>query len=395
MRACLLLLPMLAMAQGVPAGIPISIRLTSSISTRSSKASDPVDAVVIAPVIVNGHAAIASGAEVHGTVKAITQPAADGRAALLLTFDRIVIGSKTHPMTAQVSGVDNAREKVDGQGQITGILVSETITGKLDAGLEKLSDQYSGLAGVLSAAKRAVLEDASTDISYPRGVEMTLKLTEPLTVPLVPIASPPAWRVADRKALERLIAREPFQTTAQKLSKPSDLTNLLLAATEDALRRAFTEAGWSGAAVLNPLSKFETLRALAEDRGYNEAPVSVLLLDGKPPDIVFEKTNNTFARRHHLRIWRRPAAVDGKPVWEVAATHDTGIDFSESDRTFIHRIDPQIDREREKVVDDLCFTGRVRAFELFDRPQAPRQTRNATGDNIETDARLAALLLDR
>jgi hypothetical protein len=144
---------------------------------------------------------------------------------------------------------------------------------------------------------------------------------------------------------------------------------------------------------LNPLSKFETLRALAEDRGYSEAPVSVLLLDGKPPDLVFEKTNDTFARRHHLRIWRRPGNFRGKPVWAVAATHDIGIDFSEAERTFIHRIDSQIDRERDKVVNDLLFAGHVEAFDLVERPAVPRQGRNATGDNLETDGRIAVLLL--
>jgi hypothetical protein len=167
----------------------------------------------------------------------------------------------------------------------------------------------------------------------------------------------------------------------------------LLFGTEDALRRAFTEAGWAGAASLTPLSKFETLRALAEDRGYSEAPVSVLLLDGKPPDLVFEKTNDTFARRHHLRIWRRPGNFRGKPVWAVAATHDIGIDFSEAERTFIHRIDSQIDRERDKVVNDLLFAGHVEAFDLVERPAVPRQGRNATGDNLETDGRIAVLLL--
>jgi hypothetical protein len=78
----------------------------------------------------------------------------------------------------------------------------------------------------------------------------------------------------------------------------------------------------------------------------------------------------------------------------VAAAHDIGIDFSEDERTFIHRIDPQIDREREKVVDDLLFTGHVKAFDLMERPGVPRQTRNATGDRIETDGRVAALQLD-
>jgi hypothetical protein len=167
----------------------------------------------------------------------------------------------------------------------------------------------------------------------------------------------------------------------------------LLVGTGKTLRRAFREAGWSGAAGLNSRAKFETLRAVVEDRGYSEAPVSILLLDGKPPDLVFEKVNNTFAKRHHVRIWRRPGTFRGKPLWAVAATHDIGIDFSEAERTFIHRIDPQIDGERDKVVNDLLFAGRVEAFDLLERPAVPRHGKNATGDDLETDGRVAAALL--
>jgi hypothetical protein len=155
----------------------------------------------------------------------------------------------------------------------------------------------------------------------------------------------------------------------------------------------FAAAGWTTAQSLNALAKFETIRALAEDRGYNEAPVSVLLLDGKAPDLVFEKLNNTFARRHHLRVWLRPEILLGKPVWAIAATHDVGINFSEENRTFIHRIDSEIDRERAKVVNDLLFTGRVQSMALVDRPDVPQHAQNATGDNLETDGKIAVLVL--
>ncbi len=180
---------------------------------------------------------------------------------------------------------------------------------------------------------------------------------------------------------------------AQDPPKPSDITNLMLIGSEEQVRQAFAAAGWSVAAGLNTEAKFETFRALAENRGYKEAPVSILLLDGKPPDIVFEKQNNTFSSRHHLRVWRRPATFQGQPVWAVAATHDTGISFSEQNRTFIHNIDPQIDRERAKVVNDLLFTGKVQSVELVDRPNVPQHGQNATGDNLETDARIAVLVL--
>jgi hypothetical protein len=384
------------MAQQAPAGTRISIRLKSAVSTRSSKPADPVEAVVIAPVVASGRTVMAAGAVVRGTVEKVAQPSAAGeRALLLLRFASIQTGGARRAMVGRVESVDNARETVDEQGQINGILATETVGGRLDAGLSKLGEEYSGFADILSAAKNAVFQQASTDIGYPPGVEMTLRLAEPLDLPpgKSPASAPGTRPFAGRAALAQRAGREPFRTMAQRPHEPSDITNLLLAGTGEALRRAFTEAGWSAAASLNPLSKFETLRALAEDRGYSEAPVSLLLLDGKPPDLVFEKTNNTFARRHHLRIWRRPGNFRGKPVWVVAATHDIGIDFSEADRTFIHRIDSQIDRERDKVVDDLLFTGRVQRFDLVERPAVPRQGRNATGDNLETDGRIAVLLL--
>jgi hypothetical protein len=312
-----------------------------------------------------------------------------------LRFDEIVINGRKLKLTARLASVDNAREKVDEQGQINGILASETGTGRLDAELEKLSGKYSGLADLLRGAKNAVLKPADTDITYDAGVEMRIRLLSPLQLAASsgpgPAAS--AGPVPDENALEALVSREPFRTVAQNPPKPSDITNIMLIGTEEEVRGAFGEAGWSAAASLSGRSKFETFRALAEDRGYNEAPVSILLLDGKPPDMVFEKLNNTFARRHHLRIWRRTATFLGKPLWAVAATHDVGINFSEADRTFIHRIDSQIDNERAKVVTDLLFTGRVQGIELVDRPSVPLKSQNATGDNLETDGKMAVLLL--
>ena len=293
--------------------------------------------------------------------------------------------------TAQVAGVENAREQVNDQGEIQGILSSETITGKLDAGINKVAEKYSGLAGVLGAVKGAVFKSAESDVTYDTGVEMTLHLTAPVDVK--DGGGPKLQPVEDLPGLQALLAREPFQTVAQNPPKPSDITNLLLIGTESEVKQAFADAGWHTAAELSARAKFETVRAVAEDRGYNEAPVSILLLEGKPPDIVFQKVTNTFARRHHLRVWRRPVTFHGRPVWAVAATHDIGINFSEQNRTFIHQIDSQIDRERTKVSDDLVFTGHVQSMQLVERPNVPTKAENATGDALETDGKIAVLVL--
>ena len=380
----------------VPGGTTIEVRLKTKISTQSARAQDPIEAVVIAPVLAGDQFAIPAGAVVRGVVAKTSQSSkADERSVLVLDFREIEINNARRSLAAQLASVDNAREKIDDQGQINGILASETITGQLDTELDKLANKYAGLADVLGAAKKAVLKPSDTDITYDAGSELELKLTKPLQLvaPGGPGVAANVDAIPNEPELEHLVAGEPFQTRAQNPPKPSDLTNILIIGSEESLRHVFQEAGWSAAAGLNSRAKFETVRALAEDRGYNEAPVSVLLLDGKPPDVVFEKTNNTFAKRHHLRIWRRPATFLGQPVWAVAATHDIGINFSQQDRTFIHRVDSQIDRERAKVVNDLLFTGQIRGVELIDRPNVPQHAQNATGDNLDTDGKVAVLLL--
>jgi len=388
-----LLLALPALAIEVPAGTEIHLRLKTKVASNTSKARQPVDAVVISPVVVNGQFAIPAGAPVRGfvrTAKAATKP--DERAVLWLDFFELTEGGTPVKITSQVVNVDNARESVDPSGEILGILASESISGQIEKGIGKVAEKYSGLAGILEAAKSGFVGSAEGDIVYDPGVELTVKLTKPVQVNAGSSGIPDLKPIPSEVQLLQLVVKQPFQTMAQKPARPSDMTNLMFVGSEEQLEKAFAAAGWSTAAALSTQSKLETFRAIAELRGYKEAPVSILYLDGNPPDLVFEKQNNTFAQRHHLRIWRRPDTFEGQPVWVCAATHDTGIDFSEQDHTFIHKIDPQIDRERAKVVSDLLVTGQVKSLALVDRPAVPHESQNATGDKLETDGQMAVVI---
>jgi hypothetical protein len=380
----------------LPTGTEIQIRLKTKVATPTSKVKDVVEAVVIAPVMVDGQFVIPAGAVVRGDVEKVAQSTKpDERSNLVLAFTEIDIGAAKLKLAARVASVENARESVDDQGQITGIVASETISGRLDAGLSKLAERSSGFADILNTVKKTVLKEPESDITYDAGVELALTLTAPLELKSAGGPGPAAklTPIVDERALASLVTRQPFQTMAQRPSKPSDVSNVMLIGTLEQVQQAFKDAGWSNAAALSTEAKLETFRAIAEQRGYKEAPVSVLLLEGRPPDLVFEKINDTFAQRHHLRVWKRPDTFEGKPVWVIAATHDTGIDFSEQNRTFIHKIDSKIDRERAKVVNDLLLTGRVRSVALVERPAVPKSGQNATGDGLETDGMMAVLLL--
>jgi len=382
----------LAPASQIPAGTELQIRLTQAVNSKNAKAGQAVEAVVIAPILVGDRIAIAAGVKATGHVKdatAAVQP--DDQAVLALAFDRLRDSSGVEAlMEARVKGVDNARESVDKDGRILGIIASQTGAGRLDQGINKVSEKYSGLGELLGTIKQAVLKDVDANIDFESGVEMTIEVTKAF-VWTGDARAPNVSGIEPFQELATLVNAEPSRTEALKPPKDSDLTNVLFLGSEQQIEKAFEAAAWSSAARLNAMSKFETFRAMAEDRGYKEAPVSILMLDGRPPDLVFQKQTDTFNARHHVRIWHRPEQLYGKDVWVCSATHDTGIAFSEQDRTFIHKVDGNIDHERAKVVNDLLFTGLVRGLALVDRPQAPTSLSNATGDKLQTDGRMAVL----
>ncbi len=356
--------------------------------TSGAQAGDKVAAVVVAPVLIGDRVLLPQGARVSGSVKSATPAKPDARAELLLEFTEVTLpeGSKL-PLSAKIAGLDNARESVTGEGLIQGILATETLTARMDQGLERLGERYAGFANFLGAIKGGVLQKADTEITLESGAELELSLTKALDLaddhPIEKVT--PIEPAAELAALVNAL---PFQTTAEKPAKPSDVTNLMYIGTREQIEAAFKEAGWAASAELNAVSGLETVRAVAEQRGYKEAPMSTLLLEGRPPELVFQKQYNTFAKRHHLRVFQRPEKFQGREVWVCAATHDTGIDFSPENRTFIHKIDSQIDHERAKVVFDLMFADKVQAVALVERPKVPdfrgerhrRQDRNRRQD---------------
>jgi hypothetical protein len=382
----------LTAAAQIPSGTQIQIRLATAVKTASAKVDDPVEAVVIAPVVAGNQIVMAAGPTLKGhvkEVKAAVQP--DDQAVLDLVFDQIseAQGAKAS-LTAKVSSLDNARESVDAQGRILGIIASQTGSGRLDQGINKVKEKYQGLADLLGTVKQAVLKDTDANIDFEPGVEMAIELTKPLDWS-GSTKGPDVQAIEPQDELLALVNQQPSRTMAEKPAKPSDMTNLMFLGSQEDIQKAFEKAGWYTAAQLSAKSKLETFRAMAEMRGYQEAPVSTLLLDGHAPDLALEKETDTFSARHHLRIWHRPGQFHGKDIWVCASTHDTGIDFSETAHNFTHQVDPEIDHERAKVVNDLLFTGLVKGLSLVERADAPTAFSNATGDQLKTDGNMAVL----
>ncbi|MBV8550597.1 MAG: LssY C-terminal domain-containing protein [Acidobacteriaceae bacterium] len=384
------------LAATLPAGTEIQLRLTSEVSS-DKPSGQPVTAVVIAPVPLNGTGVIGFGTQLTGVTADAhaNQPAANGSNEVPATL-RLQITTirddhgQSKPIACVLEGVDNARESVDQAGLITGITASHTFTSLADVGVNKVESKSESLGQLLSSIKSATVKPADPAIDYKPGVEFTVKLTKPLDwTPSGDMGIVPSITPAD--TLAGIVAQVPFRTEALELHNPSDLTNLMFIGTKEQIEAALKGAGWFAADPLGRASKMRTAQAIIEDRGYDEAPMSVLTLDGQPPVMAFEKQNNTFASRHHIRIWQVQQTFQGQSVFVAAATHDIKIYYSKTSRSITHGIDPNIDKERAKVVNDLLFTGQIEALSIVDRPNIPKDISNATGDHLQTDDKIAAL----
>lgn len=77
-----------------------------------------------------------------------------------------------------------------------------------------------------------------------------------------------------------------------------------------------------GADDINVKSALRVAQATVRQTGYSSAPASLLLSEGRPPDMLFQKSLDTFAKRHHVRVWKLAQTYNGQEVWVGAATQD-------------------------------------------------------------------------
>ncbi|HXK11120.1 MAG TPA: LssY C-terminal domain-containing protein [Vicinamibacteria bacterium] len=378
-----------ARAVDLPPGTPLSVRLTTRVSSRASHPGDAVGAALIAPVEVDGQTVLPAGWILRGTVREAGR--LGGRASLRLEFSELVDEDDgTSPIATRIVAVDNSRESVAEDGRIVGLRPKRRLPSPLASVLMVLAHDHPITLAAFAAGRLVLRAAQHAAIDYPPGVELSLALAAPLAVGGDPSPEPGPAAAAD-PALSDLAGAVPYRTQARR-HRPADVTNLLLVGSEAQVVSAFRAAGWTRARPMCLRARLRGLEALVLNSSYAAAPVSRLDLEGRPPDLVFEKQNNTLAKRHHVRLWRE-ADPAGRTVWVGAATHDVGIVFARSLHTFTHRIDPRIDEERGKIVNDLRLTGSVEATALLDRPHPPEAGPNATGEPIETDGRMALVVL--
>ncbi len=383
--------------QSVPAGALLYLRLEDSVSTGSSHLKDPLRARVIRDVrtdLGTGDVLIPVGAMVRGVAeKIIPSSSPTDRAKLRLKFTQLELPDGTAiPIAGHVSDVENARESVLADGSIQGVLASELPVTMIEGAIEKIKKSKPDVGDEAQKTAERTLGKGDTSIRYAPGTDLTFVLDQPITLERsFPPAASDQLSPEAAEAMVRLLQDAP-QRSEGKDGKPGDPLNLVFIGTQDQIRQAFEKGGWAEAEKLTGKSLFETVRAVVISKGYESAPVSQLYLYGRAEDLAYQKMLNTFAKRHHLRIWKCPVTTsDGREIWLSAATHDIGWDIRPG--VVSHAIDPEIDKERDKVGADLIAAGAVATAKLVTRPNPLSEGLTATGATWKTDGQLLALEL--
>jgi hypothetical protein len=180
-----------------------------------------------------------------------------------------------------------------------------------------------------------------------------------------------------------------------KDGKPGDMVNFLILGSEEDMKRVFIAAGW---VKVDADVKGTFLHGLIESlskQSYLTMPMSQLYLFGRPQDYGWAHAEpiTVVASRNHLRLWKAPFPLGGETVWIGAATHDIGFERDQRNNGVTHKIDPDIDLERDYVEKTLLSTGLVAELSHFLPDNPLKQARTATGGTFHSNGQVLILRL--
>jgi hypothetical protein len=245
------------------------------------------------------------------------------------------------------------------------------VAGRVFLGINQSMSEASTASGSFHV-KIEVLEEGSADLASVGGpVDARVKGITPELLAKIP------RRVSDPNG------------------KPGDMVNVLIVGTQDEVVQTFTAAGWVQVDKAVGNTAMNALMDSLEKKDYLTMPMSTLFLFDRAQDYGFAHAEpvKVAMSRNHLRVWKSPWEIEGRPLWCVAATHDIGFERDQRNNGLTHKIDPAIDGEREYVDGTLSSTGLVVQRDHAMPADALTTAKTATGGEFHSDGRIVVLVL--
>jgi hypothetical protein len=201
----------------------------------------------------------------------------------------------------------------------------------------------------------------------------------------------------DLNTLKSRLSELPCCTTNAEITRQGDPLNLVVIEDFKAPLRPFFARGWNVTEKLNVASIYETARAFIFRDEYLTSPVSPLFLFGRREDGALQKARSTINERVHLRLWLTPETFESRRIWVGQISRDIGVRITtQAWNLTTHKIAPDVDFDRDYLLQDLLISGAVDQFGYVDgvipAPISEPRT-NLTGDEYFTDGRRLVIFL--
>jgi hypothetical protein len=210
-------------------------------------------------------------------------------------------------------------------------------------------------------------------------------------------AAAPALKISDapldaglRKDIDGLPRR-----VNDQFKNLGDMVNFVLIGSEKQVQSALDAANWHVADTDDKKAVVEAAMLTYESKDYLAMPMSTLYLFNRRQDFGYEQAEAIamVASRHHFRLWKAPFTWNGQTVWVGAGTHDIGFAKDKRNGNVTHKIDPNVDGEKENIGSSLQTGGKVKSVSYYLPPNPVQIAKNATGDGYTSDGRILVVFL--
>jgi LssY C-terminus len=360
--------PQIASAQELPepskrivikSGTPIKLQFAKTISSVSARRGDLLEFVVENDVTVDGYTVIRAGELGRGSVVAVKQKRLLGMGGgVIVKLDSVELANGERVEL-------EARKRFKGRSHTLRMGMAMAVTGII----------YFPAAPVFLLSR-------GRDSTVLKGTEVTAytkrdAATETAQLPVAPV------NISELPEMVRMLPPRVLNGEGRE----GDMLNVIFVAKEDDLQEVFARAGW----VKVEKSRRQIIWHLLWQRTrYMKLPMDRLYLFGRAQDYSYAlpDPSSIVARRHHLRIWKTSREVDSVPLWVGAATHDVGIEFVKRKLWLFHRIDPNVDAERDFIAKNLTETQGLIRQEYVRSAEGVSGAKTATGQAYYSDNRM-------
>jgi hypothetical protein len=344
-------------------GTPVKLQLAQTISSAHARSGDRLDFVVAEDVTNGGLPAIRAGTIARGSVIKVNGKrflGLGGKVIIKLESVELVTGDRVRL---------HARREFKG-GSHTKRMAAEMI-----------------LAGLIyMPAAPVFLLSHGRDCTVLKGTAVTAYIDGDSRVQSADLAKA---KESDSGLKETMAFLPPRVLDGR--GREGDMINFIFIAKEDDLQRVFARAGWVKVDKMKPTLCWHLLW---QRKHYAKLPMATFYVFGRAQDYSYALPDPAaiVARRHHLRIWKTDHEIDGSAIWVGAATHDVAIDIEKRKLRINHRIDPDVDAERDFIARNLTETHLVTQVEYLSSAVPVFEAQTASGEVYHSDSRI--LLLD-